>query len=108
MPLFYIFHTHENAHSYCTLIVCPRASLSISIKDARTLSQGRWYNKDGSIPPVLLAHATRGALLTMKNLTFEEIRKAPTSYLRKCLREDLDVEIADMISKELFEIREVE
>jgi hypothetical protein len=26
--------------------------------------QGRWYNKDGSIPPVLLAHATRGALLT--------------------------------------------
>ena len=70
--------------------------------------QGRWYNKDGSIPPVLLAHATRGALLTMKNLTFEEIRKAPTSYLRKCLREDLDVEIADMISKELFEIREVD
>ena len=44
----------------------------------------------------------------MNNLTFEDIRKAPTSYLRKCLKEDLDVEIIDMIFKELFEIREEE
>ena len=43
----------------------------------------------------------------MNNLTIEEIRKAPTSYLRKCLKEDLDVEIIDMIFKELFEVREV-
>ena len=45
-------------------------------------------------------------LSRMNNLTFEEIRKAPTRYLFKCLKEDLDVEIHDMISKELFEIRE--
>ena len=45
-------------------------------------------------------------LSRMNNLTFEEIRKAPTKYLLKCLKEDLDVEIHDMISKELFEIRE--
>ncbi len=45
-------------------------------------------------------------LSRMNNLTFEEIRKAPTRYLLKCLKEDLDVEIHDMISKELFEIRE--
>ena len=96
-------HTHT-AHSSC---VCAHP---IYINQGRkdVIYQGRWYNKDGSIPPVLLAHATRGALLTMNNLTIEEIRKAPTSYLRKCLREDLDVEIADMISKELFEIREVD
>ena len=42
----------------------------------------------------------------MNNLTFEEIRKAPTRYLLKCLKEDLDVEIHDMISKELYEVRE--
>ena len=65
MPLFYIFHTHEDAHSYCTLIVCPRAD-PIYINQGRkdVIYQGRWYIKDGSIPPVLLAHAMSGALLT--------------------------------------------
>ena len=42
----------------------------------------------------------------MNNLTIKDIRKAPTSYLFKCLKEDLDVEIHDMITKEL-EVREV-
>ena len=39
-------------------------------------------------------------------LTNEEIRNASSSKLRKLLKEDLDVELHDMISKELFEIRE--
>ena len=39
-------------------------------------------------------------------LTIEEIRNASSNYLRKCLKEDLDVEVHDMISKELFEVRE--
>ncbi len=39
-------------------------------------------------------------------LTYEEICKASNSKLRKLLKEDLDVELHDMISKELFEIRE--
>ena len=44
--------------------------------------------------------------MDMINLTPEKIRNASSSYLRNCLKEDLDVEIHDMISKELFEIRE--
>ena len=40
-------------------------------------------------------------------ITNEEIRRASNSKLRKLLKEDLDVELLDMISKELFEIREV-
>ena len=39
-------------------------------------------------------------------LTIEEIRRASSSKLRNLLKEDLDVEVHDMISKELFEIRE--
>ena len=39
-------------------------------------------------------------------LTIEEIRRASNSKLRNLLKEDLDIEIHDMISKELFEIRE--
>ena len=39
-------------------------------------------------------------------LTIEEIRRASNSKLRSLLQEDIDVEIHDMISKELFEIRE--
>ena len=39
-------------------------------------------------------------------LTIEEIRRAPNSKLRSLLQEDIDVEIHDMISKELFEVRE--
>ena len=44
--------------------------------------------------------------MDMDNLTYDDIRKAPTSYLRKCLKEDLDVDIIDMITHELFDIRE--
>ena len=40
------------------------------------------------------------------NLKPEDVRYASSKFLLKCLKEDLDVEIHDMISKELFEIRE--
>ena len=39
-------------------------------------------------------------------LTIEEIRRASNKKLRNLLKEDLPVEIDDMISKELFEVRE--
>ena len=45
-------------------------------------------------------------LSRMNNLTFEEICKAPTRYLLKCLKEDLDPDLHDTISYELFEYRE--
>ena len=37
-----------------------------------------------------------------ENLTIDEIRGASTNYLRACLKEDLDVEVHDMIDKELY------
>ena len=43
--------------------------------------------------------------MDMINLTPEEIRNASSSYLRNCLKEDLDVEVIDMITYELFEVR---
>ena len=39
-------------------------------------------------------------------LTIEEIRRASNSKLRNLLKEDIDVDLHDMISKELFEVRE--
>ena len=39
-------------------------------------------------------------------LTHDEVRRASNSKLRNLLKEDLDVEVHDMISKELFEVRE--
>ena len=39
-------------------------------------------------------------------LTNEEIRKASNSYLCKLLKEDIDIELDDMIRYELFEVRE--
>ena len=39
-------------------------------------------------------------------LTQEEIRKASSSKLRNLLKEDIDVDLHDMISYELFEVRE--
>ena len=39
-------------------------------------------------------------------LTIEEIRRASNKKLRSLLKEDLPVEIDDMISKELYEVRE--
>ena len=44
----------------------------------------------------------------MNKLTFKDIQNAPTKYLKECLKYDLDVEIIDMITKEFFEIREIE
>ena len=42
----------------------------------------------------------------MINLTPEQIRNASSSKLRSYLREDIDVNLHDMISYELFEVRE--
>ena len=39
-------------------------------------------------------------------LTHDEVRKASNSKLRNLLKEDLDVDLHDMISYELFEVRE--
>ena len=39
-------------------------------------------------------------------LTIEEIRRASSSKLRSFLKEDIDVDLHDMISYELFEVRE--
>ena len=41
-----------------------------------------------------------------ENLTYQDIREASTNYLRSLLREDIDVELHDMVTKELFEVRE--
>ena len=42
----------------------------------------------------------------MTNLTPEQIRNMSTSKLRSYLKEDIDVDLHDMIFKELFEVRE--
>ena len=39
-------------------------------------------------------------------LTIEEIRRASNDKLRGLLKEDINVDLHDMISKELFEVRE--
>ena len=39
------------------------------------------------------------------NLTLDEIKGASTNYLKSCLKYDIDVEVDDMINKELY-IRE--
>ena len=44
--------------------------------------------------------------MDMINLTPEQIRNASSSKLRSYLREDIDVDLLDMISYELFEVRE--
>ena len=41
-----------------------------------------------------------------ENLTYQDIREASTNYLRSLLKEDIDVELHDMVTYELFEIRE--
>ena len=40
-----------------------------------------------------------------ENLTYQDIREASSNYLRSLLKEDIDVELQDMIDKELY-IRE--
>ena len=44
--------------------------------------------------------------MKQENLTYQDIREASTNYLRSLLKEDIDVELHDMVTKELFEIRE--
>ena len=44
--------------------------------------------------------------MEIQNLTYQDIREASSNYLRSLLKEDIDVELHDMVIKELFEIRE--
>ena len=44
--------------------------------------------------------------MKIENLTYQDIREASSNYLRSLLKEDIDVELHDMVTKELFEIRE--
>ena len=41
-----------------------------------------------------------------EKLTYQDIREASTNYLRSLLKEDIDVELHDMVTKESFEVRE--
>ena len=41
-----------------------------------------------------------------ENLTLYDIERASSNYLRSLLKEDIDVELHDMVTYELFEIRE--
>ena len=41
-----------------------------------------------------------------ENLTYQDIRELSTNYLRSLLKEDIDVELHDMVTYELFEVRE--
>ena len=44
--------------------------------------------------------------MKIEDLTYQDIREASSNYLRSLLKEDIDVELHDMITKELFEVRE--
>ncbi len=44
-------------------------------------------------------------LMDIFNLTPEDVRNASSTFLRRCLKEDIDVELHDTISYELFEVR---
>ena len=44
--------------------------------------------------------------MKIENLTYQDIREASSNYLRSLLKEDIDVELHDMIFYELFEVRE--
>ena len=44
--------------------------------------------------------------MKIENLTLQDIREASSNYLRSLLKEDIDVELHDMVTKELFEVRE--
>ena len=37
-----------------------------------------------------------------ENLTYQDIREASTNYLRSLLKEDIDVELHHMVTKELY------
>ena len=44
--------------------------------------------------------------MKIENLTYQDIREASSNYLRSLLKEDIDVELHDMVTKELFEVRQ--
>ena len=44
--------------------------------------------------------------MKIEKLTYQDIRELSSNYLRSLLKEDIDVELHDMVTKELFEIRE--
>ena len=44
--------------------------------------------------------------MKIENLTYQDIREASSNYLRSLLKEDIDVGLHDMVTKELFEVRE--
>ena len=44
--------------------------------------------------------------MKIENLTYQDIREASSNYLRSLLKEDINVELHDMVTKELFEVRE--
>ena len=44
-------------------------------------------------------------IMDIFNLTQEDVRKASSKFLRSCLKEDIDVDLHDTISYELFEVR---
>jgi len=44
--------------------------------------------------------------MKIENLTYQDIRELSSNYLRSLLKEDIDVELHDMVTKELFEVRE--
>ena len=44
--------------------------------------------------------------MKIEKLTYQDIREASSNYLRSLLKEDIDVELHDIVTKELFEVRE--
>ncbi len=44
--------------------------------------------------------------MKIEDLTYQDIREASSNYLRSLLKEDIDVELHDMVTKELYEVRE--
>ena len=44
--------------------------------------------------------------MKIEDLTYQDIREASSNYLRSLLKEDIDFELHDMVTKELFEVRE--
>ena len=44
--------------------------------------------------------------MKIEKLTYQDIRELSSNYLRSLLKEDIDVELHDMLTKEVFEVRE--
>ena len=38
----------------------------------------------------------------MEDLTYDDVLRASSNYLRSCLKEDISPELSDMIDKELY------